>query len=215
VSIDCKATVLIGEVSRGGLTRGDNQACDHDLGLHEKYIPWGIVEEDRGQLSITFGSSYKTSDFIVDALEAWWAALDEAEQVAMARLQIKMDNGPESSGKRTQFLHRMVAFCDAIGKPIQLLYYPPYHSKYNPIERCWGILELHWNGTKLVDVETMVEWAKTMTWKGIHPGEWPPSCQAASSRADSEAVSDTGEARSVVTSCPRLSHCWASQPLQS
>jgi hypothetical protein len=30
-------------------------------------------------------------------------------------------------------------------------------------------LELHWNGTKLVDVETMVEWAKTMTWKGLHP----------------------------------------------
>ena len=167
--MDGQATVLIGEVSRGGQTRGDNQACDHDLGLHEKYIPCGIVEEDRGQLSITFGSSYKTSDFIVDALEAWWAAMDEAEQVAMARLQIKMDNGPESSGKRTQFLQRMVAFCDAIGKPIQLWYYPPYHSKYNPIERCWGILELHWNGTKLVDVETMVEWAKTMTWKGIHP----------------------------------------------
>ena len=32
-----------------------------------------------------------------------------------------------------------------------------------------SILELHWNGTKLVDVETMVEWAKTMTWKGMHP----------------------------------------------
>jgi Rhodopirellula transposase DDE domain len=169
LSIDCKATVALGDVSRGGLTRGDNQAWDHDLGLQEKYIPCGIVDEASGQLTITFGSSYKTSDFIVDALEAWWAALEETEQVAMARLQIKMDNGPESSGRRTQFLHRMVEFCDAIGKPIQLLYYPPYHSKYNPIERCWGILELHWNGTKLVDVETMVEWAKSMTWKGIHP----------------------------------------------
>jgi hypothetical protein len=169
LSIDCKATVAIGDVSRGGLTRGDNQAWDHDLGLQEKYIPCGIVDEASGQLTITFGSSYKTSDFIVDALEAWWAALEETEQVALARLQIKMDNGPESSGRRTQFLHRMVEFCDAIGKPIQLLYYPPYHSKYNPIERCWGILELHWNGTKLVDVETMVEWAKSMTWKGIHP----------------------------------------------
>jgi len=139
------------------------------LGLHEKYTPCGIVDEDSGQLHITFGSSYKTSDFIVDALEAWWAALDASEQVAMARLQMKTDNGPESSGRRTQFLQRMVAWCDAIGKPIQLLYYPPYHSKYNPIERCWGILEVHWNGTKLVDVETMVEWAKSMTWKGIHP----------------------------------------------
>jgi hypothetical protein len=169
LSIDCKATVHIGEVSRGGQTRGDHRACDHDLGLKEKYTPCGIVDEESGQLHITFGSSYKTSDFIVDALEAWWAALNETAQVAMARLQIKMDNGPESSGKRTQFLHRMVAFCDAIGKPIQLLYYPPYHSKYNPIERCWGILELHWNGTKLVDMETMLEWARSMTWKGIHP----------------------------------------------
>ena len=169
MSIDCKATVHIGEVSRGGLTRGDHLAWDHDLGLKEKYVPCGIVDEESGQLHITFGSSYKTSDFIADALEAWWAALDETEQVAMTRLQIKMDNGPESNGRRTQFLHRMVALCDAIGKPIQLLYYPPYHSKSNPIERCWGILELHWNGTKLVNVETMLEWAKSMTWKGGHP----------------------------------------------
>ena len=161
--------MAIGDVSRGGLTRGDHRACDHDLGLHEKYIPCGIVDEDSARLRITFGSSFKTSDFIVDALEAWGATVDEAEQAAMTRLQIKMDNGPESSGKRTQFLHRMVQFADQIGKPIHLLYYPPYHSKYNPIERCGGILELHWNGTKLVDVKTMLEWAKSMTWKGLHP----------------------------------------------
>jgi hypothetical protein len=50
-----------------------------------------------------------------------------------------------------------------------LLYYPPYHSKYNPIERCWGILELHWNGTLLRDVDTMLAWAQSMTWKGCPP----------------------------------------------
>ena len=124
--MDCKATVHIGEVSRGGLTRGDHKACDHDLGLKEQYIPCGIVDEDNGQLRITFGSSYKTSDCIGDALEAWWSALDAMEQVTLTRLQIKMDNGPESSRRRTQFLHRMVQLCDAIGKPIQLLYYPSY-----------------------------------------------------------------------------------------
>ena len=118
---------------------------------------------------IMFGSSYKTSDFIVDTLEARWDALDAPEKAAVEWLQIKMDNGSESNGVRTQFLHRMVQFADHIAKPIQLLYYPPYHSKYNPIERCWGILELHWNGTKLIDVETMLEWAKSMTWKGIQP----------------------------------------------
>lgn len=169
MSIACKATVAIGDVSRGGLTRGDHRACDHDLGVHEKYLPCGIVDEDSARLHITFGSSFKISDFIVDALDAWWATVDAAEQVAMTRLQIKMDHGPASSGKRTQFLYRMVQFADQIGKPIHLLYYPPYHSKYNPIERCWGLLELHWNGTKLVDIETMLAWAKSMTWKGLHP----------------------------------------------
>jgi hypothetical protein len=168
-SMDCKATVHIGDYSRGGLTRGDNQASDHDMGCKEKYVPCGIVDEDSAELTITFGSSYKTSDFIVDALAAKWDALAAHEKAATSLLHIKMDNGPESSGRRTQFLHRMVQLADDIHKPIQLLYYPPYHSKYNPIERCWGILELKWNGTKLIDAETMLEWAKRMPWKGLHP----------------------------------------------
>jgi len=168
-SIDCKATVKIGEFSRGGRTRGDNRASDHDMGCEEKYVPCGIVDEASGELALTFGSSYKTSDFIVDVIEAKWEAMEEQEQTETSLIQIKMDNGPESSGRRTQFLSRMVQLADVINKSIQLLYYPPYHSKYNPIERCWGILELKWNGAKLIDVDTMLGWAKEMTWKGLHP----------------------------------------------
>jgi len=167
--MDCKATVHIGDYSRGGTTRGDTQAADHDMGCKEKHTPFGVVDEDSGHLHITFGSSAKTSDFIMDSLEAYWAHLPAQERAAIDHLQIKADNGPESSGRRTQFLARMVSFCDAIGKPIQLLYYPPYHSKYNPVERCWGILEKHWNGAMLADVDTMLGWAKSMTWKGLHP----------------------------------------------
>ena len=167
--MDCKATVNIGDYSRGGKTRSDNQAADHDMGCKEKYTPFGLVDEDGGPLDLAFGSSAKTSDFIVDSLYDWWERLPLEERQKFSRLQIKADNGPESNGRRTQFLKRMVAFADHIGKPIQLLYYPPYHSKYNPVERCWGILEQHWNGTKLVNAETMLAWAKSMTWKGIHP----------------------------------------------
>jgi hypothetical protein len=167
--IDGKATGPMGDLSRGGRTRGDPHACDHDLGGKEQDIPCGMVEEDTGQLRIMFGSSYKTSDCIVDTLEARWDALDAPEKAAVEWRQITMDNGSERHGVRPQFLHRMVQFADHIATPIQLLYDPPSHSKYNPIERCWGILELHWNGTKLIDVETMLEWAKSMTWKGIQP----------------------------------------------
>ena len=169
LSIDCKATVNIGDYSRGGKTRGDDRAADHDMGCEEKYTPFGIVDEDGGALYLTFGSSFKTSDFIADSLMGWWENVPAHEQAAIAHIQIKVDNGPESSGVRTQFLKRLVDFVDHTRKIIQLLYYPPYHSKYNPIERCWGILEQHWNGAKLVTAETMLEWAKSMTWKGIQP----------------------------------------------
>jgi hypothetical protein len=167
--MDCKATVKLGEYSRGGETRGDNQALDHDMGHTEKGIPCGIVNEDSGALFLGFGGSYKTSDFIVDMLKVWWGSLTPQQQIETEMIQIKVDNGPESSGVRTQFLRRMVDWVDEIGKSLHLLYFPPYHSKYNPIERCWGILELHWNGAKLIDRLTMLAWAKTMTWKGAHP----------------------------------------------
>jgi len=168
-SIDCKATVKIGEFSRGGGTRGDHRARDHDMGGQEQYLPCGIVDEESAALHLTFGSSSKTSDFIVDTLEAKWNAMDEHEKAKTSLMQIKLDNGPESSGRRTQFLSRMVQCADVIHRPIHLLYYPPYHSKDNPIERGWGILALKWNGAKLLDVETMLGWAQKMTWKGLHP----------------------------------------------
>lgn len=162
----------LGEFSRGGLTRGNNIAYDHDMGGNGKHTPFGIVDEDSGQLYIGFGSSFKTSDFIVDSLECWWDFLQESEREATLLIQIKLDNGPESSGVRTQFLNRMVSFAQRIGVPIQLLYYPPYHSKYNPIERCWGVLEMHWNGAKLANTKTMLAWASSMTWKGLHSIVW-------------------------------------------
>lgn len=168
LSLDCKATVCLGDYSRGGKTRGDRQACDHDMGAKDKSIPCGVVDEDRGELYIEFGQSYKTSDFIVDVLEHWWEHLPPSTRQALPSIQLKVDNGPESSGVRTQFLNRLVAWVDRIGKPLQLLYFPPYHSKYNPIERCWGILEQHWNGARLTNVETMLAWAQSMTWKS-HP----------------------------------------------
>ena len=61
-------------------------------------------------------------------------------------LTINSDNGPECSGRRTQWLKRLVGLTDAHGITIQLAYYPPYHSKYKSVERLWGILQKHWRG---------------------------------------------------------------------
>jgi hypothetical protein len=80
-----------------------------------------------------------------------------------------LDNGPEIASSRTQFMKRLVEFSDRYQWMLELAYYPPYHSKYNLIERCWGILENHWNGTLLKSIETVLRWAKTMTWRGVAP----------------------------------------------
>ncbi len=88
---------------------------------------------------------------------------------AITTLVLNLDNGPESHSRRTQFLYRMVQFAHRSGLRVRLAYYPPYHSKYNAIERCWGILEMHWNGALLESVETVLEFARTMTWKGVPP----------------------------------------------
>lgn len=89
--------------------------------------------------------------------------------MGIQELVINLDNGPNSSGRRTQFLKRMTEFSDKYNIKVRLIYYPPYHSKYNAIERCWGRLEEHWNGEILNSINKAVEWAKSMTWKGIKP----------------------------------------------
>ena len=84
-------------------------------------------------------------------------------------LLLNLDNGPENHSRRTQFLARLVALVAETGMALQLAYYPPYHSKYNPIERCWGRLEQHWNGDLLDSVAAVVAFAGSMKWNGQHP----------------------------------------------
>ncbi len=164
-----------GPFSRGGLSRGKTavQAVDHDMGADAVLVPFGILEvacglRDIGQLWLAFGESRETSDFIADAIEQWWQQR-EPDYPQVRRLQIELDNRPEINSSRTQFMKRLVDFADRTGLEIELVYLPPYHSKYNPIERCWGVLEAHWNGALLSTIEVAVQWASTMTWRGLSP----------------------------------------------
>ena len=75
-------------------------------------------------------------------MEAWWQRRGPT-LAHVKELVINADNGPESNGKRSQFLARLVAFADQSSLRIHPVYYPPYHSKHNAIEHCWGVLERH------------------------------------------------------------------------
>ena len=130
--------------------------------------PAGILEVDNHQLNVVFGTSRDTSDFVADCLELWWGQRHAAHP-GVRRLLINLDNGPEIGSSRTQFMKRLVEFSDRHQLTLELAYYPPYHSKYNRIERCWGILENHWDGALLTSASTALQWAKTMTWHGVAP----------------------------------------------
>lgn len=170
ISIDSKAKVDLCDSSRGGTSRCKKgvKADDHDMGRKDKLTPFGILNVMDGMLTIIFGTSFETSDFIVDCLQLWWD--DCKDQYGhITQLVINSDNGPQNSSQRTQFMKRMIEFADKNNLEVVLVYYPPYHSKYNPIERCWGVLENHWNATLLNTILVTLEWAKTMTWKQIRP----------------------------------------------
>jgi hypothetical protein len=170
ISVDTKAKVKVAPFSRGGLARGAQavRAADHDMKPDALLAPAGILEVEGGQLNLIFGTSRDTSDFVADALDLWWADR-QAAYPKVRRLLIDLDNGPEVGSSRTQFMNRLVAFADRTRLTLELAYYPPYHSKYNRIERCWGILENHWNGALLSTIATTLEWAKTMTWRKVRP----------------------------------------------
>ena len=156
----------------GGKTRtgSDGEVAkgwDHDPPAKEKLVPFGILMVASGALMLLFGS-HETSDAWVDALQLWWRQV-RAEQAHVKRLTIYLDNGPKNSGRRTQFLKRMVQFADWSGLEIRLVYSPPYHSKSNPIERCWSALEKKWNGVLLSHLKVVLQCALRMTWKRQHP----------------------------------------------
>ncbi len=168
VSIDAKATVKVGPFSRRGKSRAQVKAADHDFEATAKVTPVGIFLPASDELFLYGVTSKVTSDCLVDRLEQWWASVSERFG-QITTLVLNLDNGPECHSRRTQFLCRMVQFAHTTGLKVRLAYYPPYHSKYNAIERCWGILEMHWNGALLESVESVIAFAQTMTWKGVQP----------------------------------------------
>jgi len=168
LSLDAKAAVKIGPFSRGGYSRTGNQGADHDFEPLGQLTPFGIFVPGHDELDLYFTHSKVTSDCIADALEEWWQR--NRERFAWVRqLVIDLDNGPENHSRRTQFLYRMVQLAQKHQVSVQLAYYPPYHSKYNPIERCWGVLEGYWRGEILDSEAAVLGQARSMTYNGIHP----------------------------------------------
>ena len=167
ISIDTKANVKVGPFSRGGYSRQKVKASDHDFQPDTILKPFGIFLPAYDESYLYFTDSYATADFMIDCLEDLWPMIKT--RFNPHTIAINADNGPENNSRRSQFMKRLIDFAIIHEVSISLIYYPPYHSKYTPVERLWGILENHWKGQLLDSVEKVSGLAKTMTYNGIHP----------------------------------------------
>ncbi len=167
LSMDAKATVKLGPYSRGGHSRVKVEAADHDFDSVGSLTPFSILLPEYDKLFISFAQSRITSDYIWDRMEELW--LELKAQYNPTILVLNQDNGPENNSGRTQFIKRAVEFANEHEVKIQLAYYPPYHSKYNSVERTHGVLEQYWNGMLLTDAQTTINIAANMKWKGKYP----------------------------------------------
>lgn len=167
LSLDAKAKVNVGPFSRGGKSRQGEKASDHDFTPEKILTPFGIFLPNYDESFLYFTESKVTADFVVDCLEMLWPTLKQ--RFAPDILVLNLDNGPENNSHRTQFMKRIVDFALTNKLTVKLAYYPPYHSKYNPIERVWGVLENHWNGEILDSTEKVLGMARSMTYNDINP----------------------------------------------
>jgi hypothetical protein len=119
LSLDAKATVKVGAFARGGKSRAEVKAADHDFEAKAKVTPVGIFLPTTDELFLYGVTSKVTSDCLVDRLEQWWEHV-RARFTSITTLVVNLDNGPENHSRRTQFLGRMVRFAHRSGLRVRL-----------------------------------------------------------------------------------------------
>ena len=129
---------LIGNFSRPGTlyTQAPVQTLDHDFpSLAEGVvIPHGLYDLKQNQGYVTLGTSHDTSAFACDSLRQWWQTQGHALYPTAASLLLLCDGGGSNSSRTYLFKADLEKVAQDTGLEIRVAHYPPYTSKYNPIE---------------------------------------------------------------------------------
>lgn len=200
LSIDCKKKELLGTLYRDGRSycQAPRQAYDHDyphLG-EGKVIPHGIFDIQKNIGFVSIGSSSETAAFIVDNLRWWWHDYGRHDYPKARNLLILCDAGGGNSYRHHAFKKELQAFAKEIGIDIIVAHYPPYASKWNPIEhRLFCHIHQAMSGQMFKDydfVKTLIE--KTSTRQGlkviarIHLKEYQTGVKTDKSEVDEDRI---------------------------
>src|SRR3954454_8305244 len=138
VSIDTKKKELIGGFYREGVieTQGTIEVNDHDFGSMAAgtVIPHGVYDVGLNRGFVHLNTSHDTSELACDSLAAWWEGHGRATYPGAAKLLVLCDGGGSNSASRYVFKEALQGLADRLGVEIRVAHYPPYCSKYNPIE---------------------------------------------------------------------------------
>ncbi len=138
ISVDTKKKELIGNLSRNGkiYTTETIEVFDHDFpSLAEGVaIPHTIYDTQQNKAYVTIGTSRDTSEFACDSIRHWWNTHGKWLYLTATSILMLMDGGGSNSSRHYIFKQDLHALADELGIDIRVAHYPPYTSKWNPIE---------------------------------------------------------------------------------
>lgn len=138
VSIDSKKKEPLGHLYREGKVYTQIALCvyDHDFASLQTglAVPHGIYDVNNNQVYINLGSSHDTAEFFFDSMVKWWESQGKHHHPNATKLLILCDGGGSNSSRHYVFKEAVKKLADTIGISVRIAHYPPYCSKYNPIE---------------------------------------------------------------------------------
>lgn len=160
LSIDCKKKERLGNLYRHGKCFCTNavKVFDHDYEYlsRGKVIPHGIYDIQANKGYISVGGSSETADFILDNLLWWWWGYGIHQYPDARNILLLCDSGGANSYRHFIFKHRLMEFAKQTGLSVIVCHYPPYCSKWNPIEhRLFSHVHKAMEGVVFTDYETV------------------------------------------------------------
>lgn len=138
LSVDTKKKEMIGNLYRDGkvYTIETVEVFDHDFpSLAEGVaVPHSIYDLSRNEAYVNIGTSRDTSEFSCDSIRHWWNNHGKPYYSSATSILLLMDGGGSNSSRHYIFKQDLEALADEIGIEIRIAHYPPYTSKWNPIE---------------------------------------------------------------------------------
>ena len=109
---------------------------DHDFSSTGSgvVIPHGVYDVGRNRGFLHLNTSHDTSELACDSIAAWWDEHGRSEYPGAKKILVLCDGGGSNSATRYVFKEELQKLALRLGVEIRVAHYPPYCSKYNPIE---------------------------------------------------------------------------------